>query len=198
MSTRHLIVLAFGAILAVLTGCREKLIPDSIDYVEYGWELWQEENYRVAMEQFGIGKDMDNLSADAWNGLGWSYAALGSADTSEARFTSGSSLNDASRVGAEILAGRSFARLALGSYAESVADAKAALAKEPLWVFYRDSTMTFEHLYLNAATAFYGQGEFDSSYVWVRKLVPTFEADVSTLAGRKALADRLQVLDQSY
>ena len=193
---RRRLTIAFtlaGLMLLAIGGCRDRLTPETPDYVEYGWELMAEQSYREAIVQFEAGKSEDNTYADSWNGLGWAYARLGSADSSVTRFTSGANLDDSTMVGTEILAGRSFARLALGD-TNAVADAKTALLRAPNWEFTRDPALIYLHLNLTVASGFYSWGKFDSCLVWVRKFDDTFSVDVTTLPGRSELAAKLQTL----
>lgn len=194
--------IAMGLLVSVLAlimgGCRDLIEPETPDYVEYGWELMADSLYRAAIVQFEEGKELDPEYADGWNGLGWAYARLGAADTSNQRFITAATKSDTSdttavAVATEILAGRSFARLALGQFSGAVSDVKGALALTSNWAFRRDNTVTYEHLYLTAATGFYGLGEFDSSLVWVQKLDETFSVD-TTLSGRSKLAAKLEAL----
>jgi len=178
----------------IVGGCRTLVEPETPDYVLYGWELMADTSYRAAIDQFETGTELDPSYADGWNGLGWAYARLGAADTSELRFTTAATKSDTTIVGTEILAGRSFARLALGQFSLAVGDAKGALALTPDWIFRRDITVTYQHLYLTAATGFYGQGKFDSCLVWVKRLDSSFGADVATLSGRSRLAAKLEAL----
>ena len=184
---------ALGAVL-VAVGCRVRFEPEAPDFVTYGWQLMGEQNYRGAIEQFINGTVVSPDYADGWNGLGWTYARLGRADTSTANFDIGADLADPSIVGTEILAGRSFSNLALGEFSAAVSDAREALRRAPAWVFRHDPTMTYKHLILTAATGFFGLGEFDSSLVWVRRLDDTFGADVSTQSGWSKLAIKLEAL----
>ncbi len=183
--------------LSLLTGaaCRALVEPEAPDFVEYGWELLEEDKYRDAIVQFteGVDEERDPSYADGWNGLGWAYAKLGAADTSDDNFTIAITKEDTTIVATERLAGRSFAKLARGQFGAAVSDAKGALALSPRWVFRRDGTITFEHVTLTAATAFYGLAEYDSCLVWINKL-DTFTANVNTLAGRSRLAARLEAL----
>ena len=197
---RGLLTIAFslaGLMLLAIGGCRDRLSPETPDYVEYGWELLAEQNYRESIAQFEVGKTEDATYADSWNGLGWAYAKLGAADTSASRFTVGAALNDTTIVATEILAGRSFSRLALGD-TNAVADAKAALTRTPAWEFARDPSLSYLHLYLTVASGFYSWGKFDSSLVWVRKLDDSFSVDVTTLPGRSKLAAKLQDLGNEF
>ncbi len=195
-------ILSVSLLVLIMGGCRTPVEPETPDYVEYGWELMADSLYRAAIVQFesGVSTEMDPSYADGWNGLGWAYARLGAADTSNLRFTTAATKSDTSdttavAVATEILAGRSFARLALGQFSGAVADAKGALALTPDdWVFRRDPTVTYEHLYLTAATGYYGQGEFDSCLVWVKRLDSGFDTDVATLSGRSRLAAKLEAL----
>ena len=198
--------IAMGLLVSLLAlimgGCRDRVEPETPDYVEYGWELMAEQSYRAAIVQFEAGTGREASYADGWNGLGWAFARLGAADTSNQRFITAAAKSDISdttavavAVATEILAGRSFARLALGQFSGAVSDAKGALALTPDdWEFRRDNTVTYEHLYLTAATGFYGWGEFDSCLVWVRKLDNTFSTDTATLSGRSRMAAKLEAL----
>ena len=200
MKTAHTVRALLWAAVILLAGsaCREKLVPETPDYTEYGWELWIQGDYAGALQQFDDGLALDKTYADTWNGLGWTYIQLGIPDKSESNFIQaiifGDTTEAGSEVGTEALAGRAFARLALGEFTTAVSDAKEALIQTPLWIFKRDISLTYEDLMLTVATGFYGQAEFDSSLVWVKKLDATFNANVSTLAGRSALAAKLQDL----
>ena len=193
-------ILIVSLLALIMGGCRTPVEPETPDYVEYGWELMADTSYRAAIVQFETGTELNPSYADGWNGLGWAYARLGAADTSNLRFTTAVTKSDTSSdttavdVVTEILAGRSFARLALGQFSDAVSDAKGALSFASDWVFRRDSTVTYRHLYLTAATGFYGQGEFDSCLVWVRKLDNTFSVNDTTLSGRSRLAAKLEAL----
>lgn len=187
-------ILIVSLLALIVGGCRTLVEPETPDYVEYGWELIADTSYRAAIVQFEAGAELNPSYADGWNGLGWAYARLGAADTSEQRFITAATKSDTTIVATEILAGRSFARLALGQFSNAVSDAKGALALTPAWIFRRDLTVTYQHLYLTAATGYYSQGEFDSCLVWTRKLDNTFSVDVTTLSGRSRLAAKLETL----
>ncbi|GAF72125.1 unnamed protein product, partial [marine sediment metagenome] len=130
-------ILSVSLLALIMGGCRTPVEPETPDYVEYGWELMADTSYRAAIVQFeaGIeaGTELDPSYIDGWNGLGWAYARLGAADTSNQRFITASTVPDTSSdtsavaVATEILAGRSFARLALGQFSGTVDDAKGAL-----------------------------------------------------------------------
>lgn len=182
----------------IVTGCRKPLEPITVDYVDYGWELYDEGDYDGAIEQFEDGVELSVNYTDGHNGIGWSNMMLNYADTSEVYFTTGVAVGDTTIVGTEVLAGRAFARLAQSEYADAIIDAKAALTRTPAWIFRHDSSMTHQDLTHSVATAFYAQGLFDSSYTWVKKLDATFTTDVTTLGGRAALAAKLEDLDAIF
>lgn len=188
-------LIALAVAVFVYSGCRAPVEPETPDYVEYGWDLMAEGEYRAAITEFTEGTEIDASYADGWNGLGWAYAKLGVADTSSLRFTTAATKSDTTIVMTEILAGRSFARLALALFSGAVSDAKAALVLTPTWEFRRDVSVTYEDLRLTVATGFYSLGEFDSSLVWVQKLDSEFTANVNTMAGRSQLAAKLEALE---
>ena len=187
-----IMLLALTVLLS--SACRDKIIPETPDYVEYGWELMADSTYQAAIEQFQAGVDLDPTYADGWNGLGWAYSKLGDAVPSAEQFTTAINKQDTSIVATEAWAGRSFAKLALGEFITTVSDAKEALALTPDWIFRRNPTITSDHVTLTAATAFYGLAEYDSCLVWIMKLDITFFTNVNTLAGRSRLAVRLESL----
>ena len=205
----HRTLWSLVAALSLLTGatCRALVEPEAPDFVEYGWELLEAAEdageFRAALEQFkaGVGSAQggDPEFADGWNGQGWTYAKLGVADSSDLLFTTAITKEADSVVATERLAGRSFANLAQGEFSEAVTDAKNALLLIPNWEFRRLQvnsvpTITYAHITLTAATGFYGLGEFDSCLVWIRKLDATFSANVTTLAGRSRLGEKLKSL----
>ncbi|MEE9466163.1 MAG: hypothetical protein V3W14_11400 [Candidatus Neomarinimicrobiota bacterium] len=192
-----------GLTLAVFAGCRERLEAETPDYVGYGWELMALLDYRGAIPHFEDGAELDPTYTDAWNGLGWAYAKLGSADTSAINFVKAASANaakspaDSSIVPTEVFAGLAFSKLALGEFDDAITNGKAALTRTPNWVFEHDVNIFYDNLTLTVAIAFYGLAEFDSSLVWVKKLDLTYTTDVNTLPGRFDLAAKLEDLRNS-
>lgn len=185
-----------GATLMAFAGCRERLVAESPDFVEYGWERMAVLDYRGAIPHFEDGA-LDPTYTDAWNGLGWAYAKLNSADTSANNFITAAALTDTTIVRTEVLAGLAFSKLALGEFADAVTNGQAALTRTPNWIFEHDSNIFFDNLTLTVATAFFGLAEFDSSLVWVQKLDFTYTTDVATLPGRFDLAAKLEDLRNS-
>ena len=202
--TNQVLLWSAGLLWAVTFGCRERIVPESPDFVEHGWELMAEQEYLGAIPHFLEGTKLDITYADAWNGLGWAYAKLGSADTSagtgpglKGYFITGAALNDTTVVGTEILAGLAFSKLALGEFEDAVTNGKAALDRTPDWIFRHDANIYFDHLTLAIATGYYGWGKFDSSLVWVKEFDSTFDTDLTTLQGRYDLAAKLEEIRQS-
>ncbi len=195
--TNQVLLWSAGLLLALTFSCRDRIEPESPDYVEHGWELMAELDYRGAIPQFEEGALIDPTFADAFNGLGWAYAKLGSADTSAGHFITGEAKGDTTVVGTEILAGLAFSKLALGEFEDAVTNGRTALDRTPNWVFQHDTNIYFDHLTLAIATGYYGWGKFDSSLVWVQRLDPTYDADVTILQGRYDLAAKLEEIRQS-
>lgn len=192
----RLIVIA-GAALMAFAGCRERLEAESPDYVEYGWERMAVQDYRGAIPHFEDGAELDLTYTDAWNGLGWAYAKLSSADTSVGNFITAAALTDTTIVRTEVLAGLAFGKLALGEFADAVTNGQTALTRTPNWVFEHDVTIFYDNLTLTVATGFFGLAEFDSSLIWVQKLDPTYTTDVNALPGRFDLAAKIEDLRNS-
>lgn len=182
------------SLLLLASGCRDKLVADTLDFTEYGWELWAELDYEGALVQFRDALDIAEDYPDTWNGLGWTFIELGNADSSVRKFDRGIILEDTTEVAVELLAGRAFSNLALGDFTAAVADAKNALTAEATWIFSRNTAITYEDLMITVATGFYGAADFDSSLVWVKLLDSNFDADVTTPAGRSELAAHINLL----
>ena len=182
------------SLLMLSAACREELKPDPTDYVEYGWELAAEGEYQAAIEEFGEGIILAPNLADGYNGLGWVYGKLDSLDKSAEQFGVGVNLGDTTIVHTELLAGLSFVDLALGDFGEAVTQGRKAYLRTPDWIFRRDSTITYQDVIVTVAVGHYSLGAFDSSLVWVKRLVAEFDADVATRVGRSELAAKLEDL----
>ncbi len=196
--TNHKVLLWSASLLwAVTFGCRERVEPETPDYVKHGWELMAEQDYSGAIPHFEEGTVLDIEYADAWNGLGWAYAKLDSAEASAENFVTGAGLGDSTVVGTEILAGLAFSKLALGEFVVAVDSGKAALSREKFWEFEHDATLNYLHLRLTIATGFFGVGEFDSSLVWVKLIDGTYNNTLTTLSERYDLAVKLEDLREN-
>ncbi|MFC1481583.1 hypothetical protein ACFL6E_05000 [Candidatus Neomarinimicrobiota bacterium] len=182
-------------ILTLAVGCRKEVLPDAVDYVDYGWLRMAELDYRGAIENFNLGVAEDPTYSDARNGLGWAYIKLNEADSASINFDL--AIIDTSVVGTEIYAGRAFSKLALDEYAAAVTNGRTALARNALWVFEHDPTILYEHLNLVVAIGFFGQAKYDSCLVWIQKFESTFMVDVTLTAAPAELADKLAELNSA-
>lgn len=189
LTTLALIILTFTV------SCRKEVLPDEIDYVDFGWTLMAALDYRGAIENFNLGVAADPTYNDAHNGLGWAYIKLNEADTASINFELADA--DTSVVGTEIYAGRSFARLALDEYGAAVVNGIKALGQEPLWVFKHDPTIIYEHLKLVVAMGYFGQSKYDSCLIWIQEIESTFTVDVTATAAPSELADKLAELNSA-
>ncbi len=182
-------------ILTLAVGCRKEVLPDEVDYVDYGWILMAELDYRGAIENFNLGVAEDPTYNDANNGLGWAYIKLSEADTAWIKFELATP--DTSEVGTEIYAGRAFSKLALDEYVAAIANARTALVQDPLWVFEHDPTILYEHLYLVGAIGFFGQAKYDSCLVWIQKIEELFTVDLTRTAAPAELSAKLAELNSA-
>jgi tetratricopeptide (TPR) repeat protein len=183
-------------ILTLAVGCRKEVLPDEIDYVDYGWILMAELDYRGAIENFNLGIAEDATYADANNGLGWAYIKLGEADSASIKFELATA--DTSEVGTEIYAGRAFTKLALDEYTVAVTNARTALTQDPLWIFEHDTSILYEHLYLVGAIGYFSLAEYDSCLVWIQKIEDLFDVeDLTRTAAPAELADKLAELNSA-
>ena len=194
MMPHHGYTASLALILLSFVACRGPVKPAEPDYLDDGWMLFGEQNYQAAIEQFGFAVEEDPDLADGWNGLGWAFGKLDQAPSSETSFSQGISLGVSSIVGTELLAGRSFARLARGDFSGVIDDADAALARSGRWVFSRDVNIGYKQLILNTAVAYFSLADFAASLSRVQQLDSGFNADVTTLPGRAQLAAKLEAL----
>lgn len=182
-------------IFTLTVGCRKEILPDEVDYVDFGWTQMTVLDYRGAIESFNLGVADDPTYADAHNGLGWAYIKLNEADTASINFELATA--DTSVVGTEIYAGRSFVRLALDEYSAAVSNGIKALGQDPLWVFEHDPTIIYEHLNLVVAMGYFGQAIYDSCLIYIQEIESTFTVDVTATAAPAELADKLAELNSA-
>ena len=78
----------FGSIifLVIITNCRQPVIPTEEDLADYGWSLYEAEEYQEAREWFFDAVAKDTSYADGYNGIGWCFGKLRQADSAAAYF----------------------------------------------------------------------------------------------------------------
>ena len=160
-----------------------------------GWALFEAGDYAGAIEKFDAAVSLDDTYADAYNGLGWSFAKLDSLAESIDNF------DDciANGMSGDPHAGRApvYRDLAPPRFGDAVSTASTALSLERRYVFEHDTTFDWHDLHLIMAQSRFGMGQYDLANAEVDSLggnvqdpgSPTFVED---------LADEIERLETLY
>tara|TARA_Y100001934_G_scaffold254566_1_gene320597 strand:- start:352 stop:1224 length:873 start_codon:yes stop_codon:yes gene_type:complete len=65
-----------------IPGCMGDVAPADTDMSSYGWKLYEEGDYVLALDWFKTAIQEDSSHADAYNGVGWTMGHLRQADSS--------------------------------------------------------------------------------------------------------------------
>jgi len=182
--------------LFMLFNCRERIEPEADDFVEYGWTLYADRDFRHAFEIFQEGLEEDSLYIDGYNGSGWCYVEFNSPDTAIAFFSEGLDYItvDSSQVRFEMLAGLAMSYHATGDYESVILKGTELYTYRPLFEFSHDWRIDYVDIVLLVAMAHYTQGDFTEALTWVQELDEEFTADVSTNEGRAELIQKIELL----
>lgn len=162
-----IILLALFAI--ALTSCEDKITNqiDDIDVTpkeqkltEMGWAAFENGDLANAKNYFTAAINENGYYADAYNGLGWTYARLNSLDLSHSYFTLGRISAETTPLYRDASAGRSFVNLAMDNYSEAISDVNDALRYDPYYyygeyIFRHDLTITGMDLLLVMAESYF-------------------------------------------
>ena len=85
--TTLLFFIAIGVI--TLDACRKKYYATAEDMAEYGWVMYETQDYLSSNTWFNSAVSEDANWMDGYNGLGWSYAKLMVLDSSIDNFITG-------------------------------------------------------------------------------------------------------------
>ena len=203
-----ILLIAFG--LLTLEACRKKYAATAEDMVEYGWVLYETNDYLNSNKWFNDAIVDDVEWKDAYNGLGWSYAKLMVLDSSISYFTTGleQEQNKWSIIDsqAEILAGLTFAYNAKGIDAKAIEYGRAFLDStvKPLeagWVFSHDSKLNYLDLRVTLAASYFAKGKFDSTILQITVVLDSLNSNEvaikdTSLNGRKLIAKQIMSLQE--
>ena len=207
--TTVLFILSLG--LITVDACRKKYYATAEDMAEYGWVLFETQEYLTSNAWFLDAINEDKDWKDGYNGLGWTYAKLMVLDSSIAHFTTGLEKTQYQwnpvDVQSEILAGLTFANHALGKDAKTIQYGTAFLDStvKPLtqgWAFTHDSLLNYLDVRITLAASYYALGKFDSTILQVTVILDSLNSSElvitdTTLAGRKEMAKQIMTL-QDY
>jgi len=193
-----LIAVALGG-LALASGCgSEKTLganPEAL--VQEGWQLFMGGKYSQAVSKFNEAVNQDSNLADAYNGLGWSYARMGELGSALDNFTFVSSvLVSATR---DTHAGAAITNLALKNYDDAAF--RSSIAIEDYsgdYTFQYDPDVTTVTLRLVRAISYFHLGQYVSAYDDVKELGGPQDLSPSDPDWVAELLDALQDLRQQY
>lgn len=210
------LILAAAFMIIIIDACRKQYESTSQDMAEYGWVLYEKEDFSNSAQWFQNAIENDSLYKDGYNGIGWSFGKLAYIDSSIKYLNAGVLMADdpfnTIDVSNEIKAGLCFAYNARGNagddsmaiiWGDTVIGATVGFNKTG-WVFTHDTTMNYLDVMLTLGMSNYGVGDFTKSLdhvsdIWaiLNPSISVAAIDVSTVDGRRQLAVQLDSL-QSY
>lgn len=207
--TTLLFFIAIG--LITLDACRKKYYATAEDMAEYGWVMYETQDYLTSNTWFNSAVSEDANWMDGYNGLGWSYAKLMVLDSSIDNFISGLSKPqdkwNPTSIHSEILAGLTFAYHAKGIDKKTIEYGRAFLDStvKPLkagWVFTHDSLLNYLDVRITLAASYFSVGKFDSASLNVQIVLDSLNSSViavsdTSLEGRKKMAEQISALQTS-
>lgn len=193
MNKRILILIL---LLVALLGCRDKIDPEADDYVEYGWTLYADRDFRGALAIFKEGLSLDSLYIDGYSGSGWCYIEFNKPDSAIYFFNKGLDYItvDSSQVRFDMLAGITLSFHAVGNYEEAIEKGTELYTFRPLFEFPHDWRIDYEDIVILVALGHFTQGDFAESLTWVQILDEDFTVDVTTNVGRAELIEKIEDL----
>ena len=197
--------------LITLDACRKKYYATAEDMAEYGWVMYETQDYLTSNTWFNSAVSEDINWMDGYNGLGWSYAKLMVLDSSIDNFITGLSKPqdkwNPTNKQAEILAGLTFAYHAKGIDKKTIEYGRVFLDStvKPLkagWVFSHDSLLNYLDVRITLAASYFSVGKFDSASLNVQIVLDSLNSSViavsdTSLEGRKKMAEQISALQTS-
>ena len=207
--TTLLFFIAIG--LITLDACRKKYYATAEDMAEYGWVMYETQDYLTSNTWFNSAVSEDANWMDGYNGLGWSYAKLMVIDSSIDNFITGLGKPqdewNPTNIHSEILAGLTFAYHAKGIDKKTIEYGRAFLDStvKPLkagWVFTHDSLLNYLDVRITLAASYFSVGKFDSASLNVQIVLDSLNSSViavsdTSLEGRKKMAEQISALQTS-
>lgn len=157
-----------------------------------GWTAFEAADFAAAEAEFNRILGFNVHEAEAHDGLGWTFARQSDAGSAASHYESALAAGSGGLdIADEVQAGLAFARSATLEFEASL---EAASLVSNAWVFAHDDQIDRDDVTLLEASAHYALGDFAASLAAVQILDPSFDADVDTVAGRAALAAKIESL----
>ncbi len=161
--------------------------------LQSAWHHFENEDYTLALSEFKLLINRNVYKAEAYMGCGWSLLRTPGASLIESLgyFIKSTESSGGTSFQDEILAGSSIISLSIEYYDDAI---KLAERVNSSWTFEHDATLNYKDIVLVRAIAWYALGSFAKSLEAVKQLDAGFSADVNTIAGRTALAEKIEAL----
>ena len=200
--------------MLIFAACRKQWNATEEDMANYGWILYEQEDYVGSYEWFSNSVREDENYQDGYNGLGWSFGKLVDPDSAVQAFDVGLTKPQNPRmldiVAHDILAGLTFAHSALKQDSSAVAygDSLIWLLEQQIgdktWSFPHDSTTNYLDVHVTLALSYFVLSDFTESLEHVQAIKtalnpasPPYVVDTNTVKGRNQLAAEIEYL-QNY
>ncbi|MBD3373402.1 hypothetical protein GF406_00065 [candidate division KSB1 bacterium] len=141
------------------------------EMVPFAWSLYESGQTAEAIAIFLdiTSRQTSAFLSDAYNGLGWSYAAQDSMQKSIHYFDLAVS---ARTLFTEAHAGRGFVRLALKDYSGAIDDLTNVLSEQADFVFSHDSSIDFRDVSVALAEAYFFRQNLEQAQMFINRIAP--------------------------
>ena len=166
-----------------------------------GWALFESGDDEGALVKFARAVELDDSYADAYNGLGWTYARLDSLNKSLLSFGKAISRTGTGDILTDAYAGSSPAYRDLDTrpshFDSASVYAASALSLDDQYVFEYDDNFDWHDLHLIKAQSYFGLGDYASAYEEVTAISDRI-LDPDSAAFIEDLADEIEYLETVY
>ncbi len=162
-----------------------------------GWALFEQGKYDEAIEKFGEALELDDTYADAYNGLGWSYAKLDQLSDALSAFADciSNGMDTADPYAGQAPVYRDYDHA--NHFENAISAATMALSKDRRYVFSHETTFDWHDLMIILAQSYFGLSNYTSANTWVDSLGGT-PADPESETFVSDLAAEIENLEDLY
>ena len=202
-----LVILGMGFCIVFFPNCRGNIIATEEELADYGWTMYEANDYLEAMDWFGDAIRKDTLYYDSYNGMGWTMGHLRQADSSVYYFEKFLAIETSFADILDFHAGLSFAYNALGKNTEARTHCNIFFGKQnpildPDWYFSHNNKINYLDVRLILAVSEFRLALFENCQESINKIykdsgsTTVVNVDYTTVPGRSALAAHLATLQK--